>query len=300
MEPVPAARIGFVGFGEVASTFAEPLVQQGALVLAYDVLLERGGGSEILQKRLLAEGVQFRSLRETVLGVDYILSTVTTQVARQAAQECVPYLKPGQVYIDLNSTAPSVKVEMAKQIAPSGADFVEGAILGAVGATGAKTHILVGGEKGPIVAATLVRLGLNVTHYSVEIGQASRFKMLRSIFSKGLEALVLEFLITGKRAGIERDLWDEVVQLMREHPFEQTCANWIKTHAIAHERRYHEMAQVTETMREIGIEPVLTAGTLAFFRRSLALGMGDRFVEKPDSVNAVIDFMEQRLRADTG
>ncbi len=300
MESVPAARIGFVGFGEVASALAEPLVQRGAQVLAYDILLERDGGSGILQKRLRAQKVQFQSLRETVGDVDYVLSTVTTQVARQVAQDCAHYLKPGQVYLDLNSTAPSVKVEIAKVIAPTGADFCEGAILGSVGATGAKTHVLVGGVKGPAVAETLCHLGLNVTHYSSEIGQASMFKMLRSIFSKGLEALVLEFLIAGKRAGIERDLWDEAVQLMKQHPFDQTCDNWIKTHAVAYERRYHETVQVTETMREIGIEPVMTAGTLAFFKRSLALGLGDRFAEKPHSLNAVIDFMEQRLREPAG
>ncbi len=297
---MPAVRIGFLGFGEVAATLAEPLVRRGAQVLAYDILLERDGGREILQKRLEAEGVQFCSLRETVLNVGYLLSTVTTQVASQVAQDCVPYLRPGQVYVDLNSTAPSVKVEIAEIIARSGADFVEGAILGAVGATGAKTHILVGGAKGPTVAETLLQLGLNVTHYSFEIGQASMFKMLRSIFSKGLEALVLEFLIAGKRAGIQQALWDEVVKTMSQHPFDRTCVNWIETHATAYERRYHEMIQVTEAMREIDIEPVITAGTLAFFKRSLTLGLSDRFAEKPDSMNAVIDFMEQRLREHAG
>ncbi len=295
-----AVRIGFVGFGEVASILAEPLVQRGARVLAYDVLLERDGGSEILQKRVRAAGVAFRSLRETVPDADYVVSTVTTQVARPVAQACAPLLKPGQVYVDLNSTAPSVKVELAEIIAPSGADFVEGAILGAVGATGVKTHILVGGAKGPQVAETLCRLGLNVTHYSDKIGQASTFKMLRSIFSKGLEALVLEFLIAGKRAGLEQELWDEAVRTVSQHPFDRTCANWIETHAGAYERRYHEMVQVTETMRELGIEPVMTAGTLAFFKRSLALGLSDRFAERPESMNAVIDHMEQRLQESAG
>jgi 3-hydroxyisobutyrate dehydrogenase-like beta-hydroxyacid dehydrogenase len=204
------------------------------------------------------------------------------------------------VYVDLNSTAPSTKVEIARTIAPTGADFVEGAILGAVGATGARTHILVGGEKSQTVAETLAQLGLNVTHYSFEIGQASMFKMLRSVFSKGLEALLLELLVAGKRAGIERDLWEEVTDLMIHHPFDQTAANWVQTHAVACERRYHEMLQVADTMREIGIEPLMTAGTLAFFKRSLSLGLGNRFAEKPNSMDDVIDFMEQRLRECNG
>ena len=108
------------------------------------------------------------------------------------AEECVGHLKSGKLYIDLNSTAPDVKVKIAEIIQPTGADFVEGAILGAVGVTGAKTRILTAGEKGKDTAQTLSELGLNVSYYGPNIGQASMFKMLRSIFSKGLEALMLE------------------------------------------------------------------------------------------------------------
>jgi len=55
------------------------------------------------------------------------------------------------------------------------------------------------------------------------------------------------------------------------------------------------MVQVAETMRELGVEPVMTAGTEAFFRRSLSLGLREAFPEKPDSMQEVIDFIEQRL-----
>ena len=39
---------------------------------------------------------------------------------------------------------------------------------------------------------------------------------------------------------------------MEKKSFAAIGANWMQTHAIAYERRYHEMVQVTETMREIG------------------------------------------------
>ena len=35
------------------------------------------------------------------------------------------------------------------------------------------------------------------------------FKMLRSVFSKGMEALLIEFLVAAERAGIRADLWAE-------------------------------------------------------------------------------------------
>jgi 3-hydroxyisobutyrate dehydrogenase-like beta-hydroxyacid dehydrogenase len=205
-------------------------------------------------------------------------------------------LKPGQVYVDLNSTSPAVKIDADKIIQPTGAHFVEGAILGAVGATGAATHVLTGGAAGREVAETLTRLGLHVSFYSEEIGKASMFKMLRSIFSKGLEALILELLIAGKRAGIEKDLWKDVADFMANNPFERVAANWTQSHAVAYDRRYHEMVQVRQTLREIGLDPMMTAATETFFDRSRAIGLDKAFPKKPDSMDAVVAFMEKRLR----
>jgi 3-hydroxyisobutyrate dehydrogenase-like beta-hydroxyacid dehydrogenase len=288
-------RVGFIGFGEVASTFSVPLVDHGVQVAAYDILLAQAGGQAVLQRRTRIGGIRFLPLHEMLAGVDYVLCTAATHVAKAIARESVPYLRPGQVYVDLNSISPGVKVEIAEIVARSGASFVEGAILGAVGATGAATRILLGGSRAEGAATALAALGLNASFYSPEVGKASTFKMLRSIFSKGLEALLLEFLTAGKRAGIQRDLWEEVTGLMRRHPFEQVAANWVQSHAMAHERRYHEMVQVAETMRELGVEPLMTVSTEAFFRRSLSLGFKDAFPERPDSMEAVIDFMEARL-----
>jgi len=289
------ARVSFLGFGEVASVLSQPMRERGAEVMAYDVLLTEDRGEEVLQARARAEGIRFRPLREAVAHAGYVLSTVTTQASEEVAQECVAYLSPGQIYLDLNSTAPSRKEELGRIIAPSGAGFVEGAILGAVGATGAGTRILVGGPKGREATEALTELGLNVSYYSPEVGRASMFKMLRSIFSKGLEALILELLVAGRRAGIEQDLWQDVVDFMTGNPFDLVAANWVQSHTVAHERRYHEMVQVGDTMRDIGMEPVMTAATTAFFRRSLTLGLSEAFHEKPGSVEEVIDFMDQRL-----
>jgi len=210
------------------------------------------------------------------------------------AKECVRYFKPNKIYIDLNSTSPLVKIEISEIIQSSKADFVEGAILGAVGVTGPKTRILITGKRGEEAAGIFNDLGLNVSYYSPEIGKASMFKMLRSIFSKGLEALILECLIAGKRAGIEKDLWNDITNFMSKNPFDQIAANWIKTHVSAYERRYHEMIQVVETIKELALNPVMTSATKEFFNRSLSLGLKEAFLQKPDSSEEVISFMEKK------
>lgn len=290
-------RVAFVGFGEVAAVFSAALRERGAEVAAYDVLLDQAHGLVSLERRALAEGIAFRPLDEAVADADYVLSTVTTDRAEDAARACAQHLKPGQVYLDLNATSPAIKRRIDEIVGRAGANFVEGAILGAVGVTGAATRILLGGARGPETAAVLNELGLHAQFYCEEVGKASAFKMLRSVFSKGLEALVLEFLIAGRRAGLEEDLWREVCDLLEHNPFGQVAENWVRSHAMAHERRYHEVVQVVEVLRDIGLEPVMTAGTEALFKRSQTLGLSGAFPEKPETMGQVIEWMERRLRA---
>jgi len=287
--------IGFVGFGEVGSTFSKAMAEKGALIHVYDGLISQEGGEEVIRSRIQADGIYIQPLVEVVARSEYVLSTVTTQAARDVARTCAPHLRTGQIYVDLNSTSPAVKVEIGHIVEPSGAHFVEGAILGAVGTAGAKVRLLVAGDKGPEVAETLKTLGLNASFYSPDIGKPAAFKMLRSIFSKGLEALVLEMMIAGRRAGIGKDLWADITGFMTDNPFGRAAANWIQTHAVAYERRYYEMVQVIETMQEINIEPIMTSATEAFFKRSLSLGFEDAFEGKPEAFEAVVDFMDVRL-----
>ena len=289
------STIGFIGFGQVAGTLSRALIARGARVFAYDVLLDQDGGREVLQKRAEGLDVCFCALPDMLAQVDDVLCTAATHVAIGIAEQCAPLLRSGQIYLDLNSTSPAVKVEIARIVDRSPADFVEGAILGAVGTDGAGVRVLVCGERGPEVADRLTGLGLNLGFYGSEIGRASAFKMLRSIFAKGLEALLIEFLVAARRAGLEHELWDEIVETMGRHSFEEAAANWVLTHSIAHERRYHEMVEVTRTMREMGIEPVIAAATEAFFERSLSLGLGDAFASKPEEMERVIAFIEQNL-----
>jgi len=230
------------------------------------------------------------------VGADLVLSTVRPQTARSAARECAAHLRPGQCYVDFNSTSPAVKLEIATIVAPSGADFVEGAILGAVGATGASTAALTAGVKGAEVAESLSRLGLRVSYLDGGVGRVSLFKMLRSSFSKGLEALLLELLLAGRKAGLEKELWqDLVVDLMTRTPFERVASNWILTHPGACARRHHEMTEVAGVLRTLGVDPVMAPATEAFFGRSSSLDFRQSFTEKPASVGEVLDFMEQHV-----
>ncbi len=57
-------------------------------------------------------------------------------------------------------------------------------------------------------------------------------------------------------------------------------------------RRGHEVANhMWEHRIPSEIEPVMNSGTESYFRRSTSLGLKEAFPEKPDSMDAVIDFI---------
>lgn len=289
--------IGFVGFGEVASRFGEALATGGAQVLAYDVLLDRPGGAGVLAARVRGKAPEFVPLARLVERADMVLSTVTTDVALAAAKACAAHLRKGQAFVDLNATSPSAKREIGALVEASGADFVEGAILPAVGVMGAKSRVLVCGARAGEVAAAVNALGLDFAPYGEQVGRASSFKMMRSIFSKGLEALLVECLLAGRRAGVADDLWREIVATIDAKSFEEVGGNWVRTHATAHERRWHEMVEAAELLRELGVDAPMTQGTVALFGRSTRLALKEAFGTPPAAAEEVVAALEGRIAA---
>jgi 3-hydroxyisobutyrate dehydrogenase-like beta-hydroxyacid dehydrogenase len=281
-------RIGFIGFGEVGRTFAREMKSRGADVFYYDLVAKE-----------TEPGVFSLTLPELIDRCDVILSTASTHVAVEIAEEVVRHLRPGKIYADMNSTSGSIKNRIAQVIEPSRADFIEVAILSAVGETGSKASILVCGKRGEEFSGLMNRLGLvNLKYFSPKIGEASQVKMIRSVFSKGMECLLLEMLIAGRRADVAEYLWNDIVDFMTKNSFERVAENWIRTHPVAFERRYHEMVQVVETLKEMGVEPLMTEGTKDFFKRSCALGLEKAFKTKPESFWDVPNYMERELKGE--
>src|SRR4029079_10409036 len=94
-----------------------------------------------------------------------------------------------------------------------------------------------------------------------ETGAAAGLKMIRSVMIKGIEALTLECFLAAKRAGIVDEVaaslknnyptldWNKVIEYNIER---------MASHGV---RRADEMDQVAETLRELGIDPLMASAT---------------------------------------
>lgn len=285
-------NIGFIGLGEVTRTISAVIDKDNELY-GFDKLLLTN--SDIIRNRFEGINIHYiKNLGELIDKCDLIISAATTQAAVEIAETASCFMTHNKMFLDLNSMTPERKIKVADIISGNGI-FIEGVILGAIGATGFKTSILVSGEKGEDLVSFFNKYGFKLKFYSSEIGKASKFKMVRSIFSKGVENLLIELLIAAEKAEISDEIWSDINNFMNSKTFSDIAENWIISHAYASRRRYYEMEQVIETAEELGIDPIMSVATKNFFKRSVEMGIEESFSEKPDSVKDVIKFFTNRI-----
>jgi len=236
---VPAV-IGVLGLGEAGGLIAAGLREAGATVRGFDPLPETRPDAP--------------SAAAAADGADVVLSLTTAAEARAAAESVLGVLRPGQVYADLNTAGPALKLELAALVAPTGAAFADVALMAPVPGRGLRTPALAAGPGAARFAAVLRPLGMPVSTAGEEPGDAARRKLLRSVAWKGIAAVALEALAAARAAGCEEWMRDELVALLESG--DAAALDRMVTGSRRHAaRREHEMADVAALLRELGVEP---------------------------------------------
>jgi 3-hydroxyisobutyrate dehydrogenase-like beta-hydroxyacid dehydrogenase len=255
--------IAIIGFGEAGSILGEDLARAGSAVTIYDILLDAPAERAAMLRRAERARVQVAATeREALAGVDLVISAVTASSAADVAAAAVGTLRPGQIFLDINSVAPSTKRECARLIEQSGADYVEAAVMAPVPPQRLAVPMLLGGRRAAALAGELRVLGMNTTAISADIGVASAVKMCRSIVIKGLEALTLESMLAARRFGAEREVLASLENSFPHMGWADALPDYLVSRIAEHgRRRAAEMREVARTLAEVGVEPTMAAAT---------------------------------------
>jgi len=258
-----APVIGFIGLGEAAFHIARGLHGAGMQgIVAYDKFWDTAPHAELIGQRAGQAGVRLLpSLQALVEAADIVVSAVSANLAVPLAAESAPWLRPGKLYADLNSAGPQTKAEAARIVAGTGADFADGAIMGTVPGLGHKVPILACGTGAQRLRDALAPFGSVVTVLEGEAGRASASKMLRSIFMKGVVALLLETVLAGHEYALEDDLLDSIAETFAAGPFLEVVNGLISRGVIHAERRAHEMDEVIATLAAARVDATMSRAT---------------------------------------
>ena len=275
--------VTFIGFGEAGRNLCWP----GAR--AYDRKTDSPDTRDAVRADYATAGVAGADHAKAALaGAGAVLSLVTADQALGVAQDYAAWLEQGAFWFDMNSVAPGTKRQAAAIIEAAGGRYVDVAVMAPVLPKRQAVPLLLAGPHADAGAARLRALGFsNVSVAGPAIGAASAIKMIRSVMVKGLEALSAECILAAHAAGVSEAVIASLDQSWRAQPWAQRFDYNLDRMLVHGLRRAAEMEEVARTLQDLGLDPAMTRGAIAWQR---ALGAG--CLSPPDGLDAKLDAID--------
>ncbi len=284
--PDDIAAVALLGLGEAGTAIARGLAENwrgddvSRRILSVDIAQSDNVRGPAISDRAHEIGVEIESrYTEALQSAEIVFSVVTGVEARNAAEAAKPILRPGTIYLDVNTLTGKQTADIASTMEEAGIDYVDIAAMGGFSTYGYKAPFVLSGPAAERAAAWMRPLGFDVSVMSDRAGDASAVKIIRSIMVKGLEALGVECLVAAHRAG----LTDEVLACFSDID-DRTFAGMVTSLTASHtnhaKRRMEEVDKVMENLAELGMEPIMSTAT----RRSHARTV-DAEIAFADGVN---------------
>lgn len=286
-------RIALIGFGELGGTLADRFAEAGVADLRIFTRRPRDAeAARSLDARVAATGAAHApTLEAAVAGADVVMAAVPASAAAKVATHCAPYLERSALYVDPTPLPPAAKQECAALL---GAGYVDAAVLGTVAADGHRVPILACGPGATAWEEAATKLGLNVSVIDAPPGGASLVKLLRSVYMKGRDALILEMLVAANRYGVEDAVVDSVNGSGEGVPFPALAKRVMCALAVHAERRAGELESSAAVLEDVDVEPLVTRAGADRLRWLAELGLRDRFHgQRPDDLDEVLRAIEQ-------
>ena len=244
--PMPPT-IAVVSCGAMGAAVGRRLHDNGARVIT-----ELAGRSAASRARAAAAGMQ-DAPAEALAGADFFLSILPPGEALALAHRMAGPLTAATrkaIFVDCNAISPVTAEAVAAAIAPSGARFVDGSIIGAppVAGRGGPVFYLSGADAP--AAMGLASFGLETRLLEGAVGAASGLKMCYGGITKGVTALASAMMLAADRCGAAPALRAEMA---RSLPF---MLSWFETQVPGmFPKAYRWVAEMQEVSEFLADDP---------------------------------------------
>ena len=210
------------GLGEAGSIISSDLVSAGISVQAYD------------------PAPVFILTGEALAGVDAVLALTAASDATTALAQSFDQIPRDALYADFSTASAGLKRQLAEKAAGRGIAFADIALMAIVPGRGIRTRALAAGTGADRFVKSFLPLGMPVESLGTSAGDAATRKLLRSVFTKGLAAVIFEALRGAEAAGLSGWLWQNISTEITQA--DERLLNRLVTGPEVHaERRLHEM-----------------------------------------------------------
>lgn len=296
------STLGFIGFGEAGFTIGNGLVSAGVeRLFAYDIATDSAERGPLIRARAAGSGATLvGASADLAAACDILISTVTSSSALDAARAAAPFLSARHLYADLNSVSPDTKRAIEAVVTATDASFVEAAVMAPVQPYGHRVPMLVGGSAARRFVELMSPLGMRLEALDGPTGKASATKMCRSIVVKGIEALLAECVLGASRYDADEQVFASLDETWPGVDW-KALADYTMGRVVVHgDRRAREMEEVAETLRAIGVEPIMADATARRQQWSATLDLKSHFgAEGPSRYQDVLEVLARLARRRT-
>ena len=288
-------KLGFIGFGGAGYGLAKGLHQAGlAEIHYYDRMQQTPPYAEVIRRHAEETGaLPAGKMEELLARAEIVVSCVTGAMAVSVAEEAAPFLRTGHLYADVNTAAPQVKEQVAGIVEPTGAGFIDAAMMGAIPTFLHRVPILASGGGAERFRLAMQPYEMNIRVIGPKPGQASAIKMFRSIFMKGILSLFLEMLTATHRYGVDELVLDSIAESLDGVPFLETARLQMTKGVVNAGRMAHEMEEVIATLEGMELPAGMSRAAMEKLVWCAGFALRERYGgEIPKGLAEVLQAME--------
>jgi len=277
-------NVALIGLGEVGRVLAEDLAG-GCTLSAWDTAFATSDSRAARNARELPVRVA-TGAADAVQSAELVFSAVTAANDLSAAGDVATEIARGAWFVDLNSSSPTQKQEAAALIDAAGGRYVEAAVMSPIFPLRIGAPILLGGPHASDFVNAARGLGFSgAQFYAPSVGPAAATKLCRSVVVKGLEALLMESMLTARTWGVEKQVLDSLSNLLPGADWTEVAEYMIRRSIEHGERRSEEMVEAASTVNDANVDPLMATATA----RRQAWADNHRAALKAEDLGSLLD-----------
>ena len=214
-------KIGFIGFGKVARNLVRLINSENITFLT-----SAQNRSENTIKNMEESDVEILdTFKEVATLSDILISANSPNQALDVAVKCGKYSKG--IYMDLNNISPKETLEINKHVKIDSANPI----------------LYLSGKN--LESLDFLNDFLEIRKISENPGDASKLKLLRSMYTKSLSAVLIESSEVAKNLNLEEEFFD-ILSLTEGEDFKKSALSRINNTKNSKKRKAEELEQIID------------------------------------------------------
>jgi 3-hydroxyisobutyrate dehydrogenase-like beta-hydroxyacid dehydrogenase len=277
-------KLGFIGFGEAAFELSIGLKQEGfETICAHDVMLDHPTFGPQIKERAKQAQVELEYTPKSLLmreDLAMLIVAVPANKAYEVSNSLKLYLRKELIYIDVSASTPDIKRKISNSLKERGVSFVDASMMGPLPVYKHKVPILASGEGTDAFIDIMSQYGMDISKVSEKPGDASAVKLIRSIFMKGLPALLVEMLEAAHKFGVEDLVISSISETMNSKSFEETMNRLVTGTSIHALRRSIELEGSIEMLESSNLSSLMSNAAKDKLQLLAELNLKEKFQGK--------------------